>query len=176
MIVKPDHFSLEELVCPHVYYRYGEMAWGFYDPRQFILIDWVRNRYGPVFINNWYEQYRDSDYIRALSKLLLSGQPVIESQLPARPELMLPERGLRCNICSLYLEKTSKGIIYMSGHGLAKADDMDVQGRTAEEVRWDILKNKNTVPFPLRMEKNKSWLHLDCEDNLTGDRVTLFDA
>lgn len=176
MIQKPDHFELQELVCPHVFYRYGEQAWSFLDPRQMVMIDWVRNKYGPTFINDWYEKYKDTDYIKFIAEQLRLQLPILTEQLPSPPQNMLSERGVRCNICSLYLEKTSKGILYMSGHGLAKADDMNVQGRTAEEVRQDMIKNKNSLPFPIRFEKNKSWIHMDCEDNLQGIKVVEFDA
>jgi hypothetical protein len=172
---RPEHFDLQEVVCPHVFYRYGIMAWQFRNPIQMKLMDWVRDRFGPVFVNDWYEKYRDTDYIKFIADKMIHRQPLIPKDMPDRPKLMLSERGLRCNICDLYLEKTTKGIIYMSGHGLGDADDYNVQGRTAEEIRQDLIKNQKLIPFPIRLEKAKSWVHMDCEDAGIV-KVDLFDA
>ena len=171
MIYKPSYFDLEEIVCPHIFYKYGEIAWSFFDQKQLINIDWVRTKFGPVFANNWYENYRDSDYIKELKKVIESGKPLKLDYLPSEPHWLLDERGLRCNFCNLNLSKTQAGIIYVSPHFTGQGTDYDVQGCTAEEVRLYLIKNQAQVPHPFRLERNVSWVHQDSRD--TGQKVTL---
>jgi hypothetical protein len=172
MIYRPEYFELYELVCPHVYYRFGEQAWQFLDPRQLKMMDWVREKLGPVFVNNWFQKYLETDYIKYIKERTLADQPIIEKDVPKPPKELLDERGLRCNLCGVVLKKTNEGFAYESAHVLGMGDDFDVLGRMAEEVRQYLLKNKYNVPFPIRLEKNFSWTHMDCEE--TKERVYLF--
>lgn len=173
MIDKPVYFELKELVCPHVYYRFGEVAWQFLHEKQLILMDWVRNSLNrPVFVNNW-DQYENSDYIKEVKRLALARLPIISTDLPDTPKGLLDERGLRCNLCSLNLAKTYRGIIYCSPHFTGQADDYDVEGMTAEEVRQWIIANKYKLPYSIRLEKGVSWVHMDCRD--AGEKVVLFN-
>ena len=173
MTKKPEYFELQELVCPHVFFRFGEMAWQFLDPRQLILMDWIRKRLGPVYVNNWYEDHLNSDYIKYIKERMTAKLPIIENDVPKPPQGLFDERGLRCNICDLVLAKSKKGIAYLSPHILGMADDFYVQGRLAEETRQYLIKNKNNIPFPIRLENGVSWVHMDCED--TGQKVYLFN-
>lgn len=150
------------------------MAWQFRDQKQLILLDWVRGKLGPVFINNWHEpQYVNSDFVRFIMEKVTSNQPIIASEVPAAPTQLFSQRGLRCNLCSLNLEKTNKGIIYVSPHFLGKGDDFDIQGRTAEEVRQWLINNSGLIPYPIRLEKGVPWVHMDCEEAITGEKVQL---
>ena len=76
MITKPKYFQLYELVCPHVYYRFGEQAWGFLDQNQMILMDWIRENLGETYINNWYE-YLDSDFIKYIIDRIKNKEPIL---------------------------------------------------------------------------------------------------
>jgi hypothetical protein len=166
MRYSPQHFDLWELVCPHAYYMRGEMCWQFRDEHQMVNLDWVRNKLGPVFVNNWHEpEWINSDYIRAIRELVAAGEPIIPSNLPDHPDGLYSERGLRCNVCNTVIKKTNAGIIYLSAHPLGKADDYTVQGRPSEEVRQYLIQNKKIVPFPFRLEKGTSWVHQDSEDS-----------
>jgi hypothetical protein len=171
MINKPIYFNLEEIVCPHIYYKYGEIAWQFFDQKQLINIDWVRTKMGPMFVNNWYEDHRESDYILALKEMIESGKSIKLDLLPPEPHGLLDERGLRCNFCNLNLSKTQAGIIYVSPHFTGQGTDGGIQGRTPEEVRLWLVKNQVQVPHPFRLERNVAWLHIDSRD--TGQKVTL---
>jgi hypothetical protein len=173
MIIKPANFDLEELVCPHVYYRFGETAWQFFQPAILELMDWVRNTLNrPVFVNNW-DQYKDSDYIKAIKDLAEARQPIINTKLPKAPDHLLDERGLRCNLCSLNLSKTYRGTIYVSPHFTGQAADYDVQGMLPEEVRQWLIKNQSKLPHCIRLEKGVSWVHMDCRD--AGVKVFQFN-
>jgi len=83
----------------------------------------------------------------------------------------LDERGLRCNLCSIVKAKTE---VYMSAHCLGKAVDFDVAELNAEEVRLWIAKNRNIWPYPLRLEKEVAWVHLDVYDMGINQKVYLF--
>ena len=51
----PDfRFNIKEFVCPHVYERFGEAAWNYFDIRLLETILWIRKTLGkPMTINNW---------------------------------------------------------------------------------------------------------------------------
>ena len=70
----------------------------------------------------------------------------------------LTQRGFRCNLCQLV---SSNQTIYLSAHILGKAGDFTVCGFTAEEARNKIIQNEHLLPYPIRMEKNVTWLHID---------------
>ena len=175
MITKPKYFQLYELVCPHVYYRFGEQAWGFLDQNQMILMDWIRENLGETYINNWYE-YLDSDFIKYIIDRIKNKEPILVSEEPKPPDTLLYQRGLRCNICGLSYAKTKEGIVYVSGHFLGKADDFDVKTMSAGEVRLWLLQHPDRIPYPIRLEKNIKWVHMDSEDNFTGEKVHLFNS
>ncbi len=164
MIYKPKYFSLDELVCPHVFYRFGEWSWQFFSLAFLETLDWVRERTGPTFVNNW-DQYLNSDYIKYIKERATNGLPIIQKDLPESPKGLLDERGVRCDLCSLYLEKSAKGIIYISPHFRWQAADFDVQGKISEEVRQWLIANQYKIPHPIRLEKNVSWVHLDAPGN-----------
>ena len=48
------YFSIKELVCPHVYDKFREYAWNFFDPRLLETLLVIREKCGlPIVINNW---------------------------------------------------------------------------------------------------------------------------
>ena len=145
MITKPDYFDLNELVCQHVYKQYKERAWGFFDTRLLVTIDRLRLKIGkPIYVNNW----------------------DIEGNLS--------QRGFRCIQCNVVKEAIDESRLYVSAHMTGQAIDCEVQGLLAEEVRDWIIKNQNLWLYPIRLEKNVSWIHIDTRDNFTGQKVTLF--
>lgn len=171
MIQKPQHFDLEELVCPHVYYKFGEMSWQFLDQKQLILMDWVREQLGPMFVNNWLHEYLEHPFVKFIKESIRDHKPIFVFDEPKAPPALFSQRGLRCNICNLNYNKTIAGIIYLSPHFLGKGDDFDVMGMSAEEVRQWLIKNKSKIPYNIRLEKGVSWVHMDCEDS--GEKVQL---
>lgn len=132
---KCKHFILAELVCKHVYYKYGQTAWQFLDPRLLITLDWIREKLErKITVNNW----------------IWGGD--------------FTQRGLRCNLCALVKSKTEKGKIYLSPHPLGQGADFDVEGMTAGEVRAWLIENQEELPYPIRIESMVSWIHLDVRD------------
>jgi hypothetical protein len=81
------------------------------------------------------------------------------------------ERGLRI------LNPGDKAIYSpYSEHAHGNAVDYDVKGKTAEQVRQDILNHKDDDPFKLIMalEKGTNWVHMDCRN--VPDRIVLFNS
>jgi hypothetical protein len=146
MIVEPTYFELSELVCEHVWERFHNIAWGFFDSRLLITIDVLREKLGrPIYVNNWIEHGPFN------------------------------ERGFRCIQCDLVKKAIKEKRLYVSPHMTGQAVDFDVQGMIAEEVRQWIITHKNLLPYPIRMERGVSWIHLDTRDNFEGEKVILFN-
>lgn len=143
MALIAENFIIEELVCKDVFDKFGQKAWQFFDPRLIKNLDWIRNRLNkPVFINNWDNGGK------------------------------FDERGLRCIQCSLVKKAILENRLYMSAHMLGQGADFDVMGMVAEEIRQWLIKNKNIIPYPIRLEEGVSWVHIDVRD--TGQKVYTF--
>ena len=126
-----NYFSIQELVCPHVYDKFREYAWNFFDPRLLDTLLVIRENINkPIYVNNWD----------------MGGE--------------FSQRGYRCNICNLVKEKTALEKLYVTEHGQGMGIDFDVKGMTAEEVRRWIVANKILIPHPIRLESDVNWVHL----------------
>ena len=145
--MKSEFFSVKELVCKHVYDRYGEAAAMFLDDKLIETLNTVREKIlcTPMLINNWATGGRFS------------------------------QRGLRCNLCDLVREKSERQQLYLSAHCLGKAVDCNVDGMTAEEARRRIIDAQELLPHPIRLEEGVSWVHLDVY-KMGTQKVSLFKA
>lgn len=145
-----DYFEIQELVCKHVYDKFGESAWGFFDPRLLETLYVIRTKIGlPIYVNNW----------------AIGGN--------------LSQRGIRCTVCSLVREKVDLRKVYMSTHMQGNGIDFDVKGMTPNEVRQWIVKNQILLPYPVRLEDDESaptWCHLDLRTDGKQGKVTFFHA
>lgn len=140
-----QYFDIQELVCKHVYTKFGQVAWSFFDERLLETLLVIREKLGkPIYVNNWQ----------------VGGN--------------LTQRGLRCNVCVLVSEKTALEKVYMSTHIQGNGIDFDVQGMSAAEVRGWIIKNQILLPYPVRLEDNVSWVHLDMRTYGEKGKVVLF--
>lgn len=127
-----DYFDIRELTCPHVYDKFREYAWNFFDPRLLDTLLVIREKIGkPIYVNNWD----------------MGGN--------------FSQRGFRCNICALVKEKTALEKLYVTAHNQGMGVDFDVKGMSAEEVRKWIVDNKIFLPHPIRLESDVNWVHLD---------------
>lgn len=141
------YFDIEELVCKHVYNKFGEMAWEFFNPKLLETLLVIREKLGkPIYVNNWQ----------------VGGN--------------LTQRGLRCNVCQLVREKSDLGKAYMSTHMQGTGIDFDVKGMSAHEVREWIKKNQILLPYPIRLEDGVTWVHLDMRTDGSKGKVVLFRA
>lgn len=51
---RPKHFDLRELVPPDIYMSRGQAAWELLEPRLLVAVDALREKFGPVTVNNWH--------------------------------------------------------------------------------------------------------------------------
>lgn len=113
-----------------------------------------------------YNKFKDNSW-QFISTELLSTLYVLRTIVINKPMVIntwatngsYSQRGLRCNMCQLVKSKTS---IYMSAHSLGKAVDFHVPGMDAESVRNLIRSNVDKFEYPIRLEKDVNWCHIDC--------------
>lgn len=141
-----QHFDIRELVCPHTYARFGDMSWMFLSDKLLQLLYILRFEIlkTPMIIN---------DYVNKGT---------------------FTQRGFRCNICNITKSNTERGRIYLSAHTTGNGIDVVFRNITAAMARDIITQNIDKIPFPIRMERDVSWLHIDVYDNGNGDKITLF--
>lgn len=88
----------------------------------------------------------------------------------------LTQRGLRCNLCDIVKEKTEDDIVYLSAHHLGIGGDLSSPEMTAEEMRQKIEEKQDLLPYPIRIEKDVNWLHIDCYDDIDdNNKITYFN-
>jgi hypothetical protein len=88
----------------------------------------------------------------------------------------MTQRGLRCNLCQLVKEKSSKNQIYLSSHCVGGGLDIDFKGFTAEQSREIIRKNADKLPYPVRLEKDVTWVHIDIYNDVSGKKIVEFNG
>ena len=120
-----NHFDIKELVCPHVYQVFGELAWGFFREDYLETILFLRRHFGVKMYCNY------------------AG---------------MTQRGVRCNMCDLVRTKIRP---YLSGHVLWCAGDWTFEGYEAEQMRQEIKKIAHLLPYPIRLERSVTWVHID---------------
>ena len=138
------YFKIQELVCPHVFAKHGEISW--------------------MFLSTLY-----------LHTLLVLRTKILKVPLVCNTK-MLTQRGLRCNLCDIVQEKTDADIVYLSAHHLGIGGDLSSPEMTAEEMRKKIEEKQDLLPYPVRIELNVNWLHIDCYDDIDNDnKITYFN-
>jgi len=141
-----QYFDLREVVSKQVYERYGQACWSFFDMRLLAVVVWLRQNLGiPLYCNDWD----------------MGGK--------------FDERGFRANLDPLVASKTKAGKLYCSAHCRGQAIDLSSGKMTAEEMRRWIRQHREDLPYPVRMEKDVNWLHLDVA-NTTTDILVEFKA
>lgn len=141
-----EYFAIHELVCPHVYNRFGEAAWEFLDKDLLDVLLFIREHLNrPIYINN-YKWGGDKS-----------------------------QRGLRCNCDPLVKEKVALEKVYLSSHIFGKAVDFNVKGMTAEEVRKWIADYQVYLPCKCRIEESVNWVHIDVLPyGMSANKITYF--
>jgi hypothetical protein len=137
------HFKPQELLCPHTFDIYGEQGLQFLDEKILHTLYILRNDIFslPLFLNNYH----------------ISGP--------------YSQRGLRCGFCSIVQDKVKQKILYLSGHILGQAFDFDILHLSADRARSIIVLKQELLPYPVRLELNVNWVHIDTIDNYRGVRV-----
>jgi hypothetical protein len=141
------YFKVHELVCGHVYRKYGDYSLMFADPRLLRWLEWFRSEIGrPVTVNTYGNGGKYS------------------------------QRGYRCNLCSLVKDKTTAGEMYLSAHTRFQAVDFTVDDMLPEEIRQWIDRHKGDMPCKIRIERDTpTWVHVDvCNDGY--DKIIYFNG
>lgn len=64
-----------------------------------------------------------------------------------------------------------------SMHKEGKAADLVCPDYTAEQMRQMIVENQDKLPYPIRIEKDVTWLHIDVKDiDYKGKKIYFFKA
>ena len=87
----------------------------------------------------------------------------------------LTQRGLRCPQCEIVKAKFEAGVLYMSAHTMGKAVDFDVERMTADEVRGWLAEHGSYLPYPIRVEKDVNWVHMDVFPNRDNVKIYFFN-
>lgn len=143
------YFDVRELVCPHTFNKFGaETSWQFLDTEilHVLLVLRVDILKVPLTLNTYH----------------VGG--------------IYTQRGLRCNICKLVKDKTSRNEIYLTAHANGAGLDIIPQGMTAEQARKKIHAYKALLPYPVRLEKDVSWIHIDIYDYCNGNMINEFEG
>ncbi len=140
------YFDIRDLVCPHTYAKFGSNSWQFLDTEilHVLLVLRIDILKTPLIINT---------YLKGGDKT---------------------QRGLRCNICQLVKEKTAENQIYLTAHANGAGLDIIPTGMTAEQARKKIESLKALLPYPVRLERDVTWIHIDIYDYMNGNQVNFF--
>lgn len=141
------NFDIRELVCPDVFQKFGNKSWMFLDTEILHTLLVLRTDIlnVPLFCNNWYN----------------GGE--------------FKQRGLRCNLCDEIKKKTESDTLALSAHLNGRGIDLTSPKMTAEQMRRRIRDNWQKLPYPVRIEEGKTWLHIDCYyDTEDGEKIRFF--
>ncbi|MGL5593077.1 MAG: hypothetical protein ACRDDH_03985 [Cetobacterium sp.] len=142
---KCKYFKIQELVCPHVYKKYGDKAWEFFSEELLKDLDTVREVLGvTIIINNWH----------------------IEGQYK--------ESGNRCPFCSIVAKKIANKELNMSMHNLYQAFDLKSKGLDIKKAVEMIMDNVHRFKVIKRIENpdhTPTWLHIDTKGHHKGIRI-----
>ena len=65
---------------------------------------------------------------------------------------------------------------HFSQHRCGRAIDFDVQGHTAEQVRQEIIVQRDRFSYITAMEAGTNWVHIDCRNCASPDgKIIMFD-
>lgn len=142
---KCKYFKIQELVCPHVYKKYGDKAWEFFSEDFLKDLDTVREILEvPIIINNWY----------------INGH--------------YKESGNRCQFCSIVAKKIANKELNMSMHNLYQAFDLKPKGLEIKKAIEMIMDNVHRFKVIKRIENpdyTPTWLHIDTKGHHKGIRI-----
>ena len=142
---KCKYFKIQELVCQHVYKKYGDKSWEFFSEEFLKDLDTVREVLGvPIIINNWH----------------VNGQ--------------YKESGNRCQFCSIVAKKITNKELNMSMHNLYQAFDLKPKNLEIKKAIEMIMDNVHRFKVIKRIENpdyTLTWLHLDIKGHHKGIRI-----
>lgn len=140
------YFRIEELVCTHIFNKFGASSW------RFLCTEYL--------------------HTLLILRTKILGMPMIMNDYVFGGKNT--QRGLRCNLCQIVKNKTLSNQMYISAHCLGKGGDVVFNNITASKAR-DIIRDKqDSLPYNIRVENGVTWLHFDVYD--MGVKVYGFDG
>lgn len=135
MIYKCQYFSIQELVSPIVYNKWGQQAWMFFDEDVLQELDYIRETFGsPIIINNWAK----------------GGS--------------LKQCGLRSNMDELVKSKKTLYLsAHIMGRGFDLHSSYGYNKKLYEHI-YNLIKKRDLKKFK-RLENfnnTATWVHVDC--------------
>lgn len=125
-----------------------------------------------------YKSFRERSWMflatEALHTLLVLRTEILKVPLVCNTKT-LTQRGLRCNLCEIVKQKTMNDILYMSAHHNGMGFDLSSSKMTANEMRKKIKQLDWLLPYPVRIEADVNWLHIDCYDSGNPTKITYFN-
>ena len=128
----------------------------------------------PHTLKEWKEKSWQFLTTEILHTLLVIRRDILKVPLVCNTST-LTQRGLRCNLCEVVKNKTMNNILYLSSHHNGLGLDLSSPKMSAENMRKLIKQNADLLPYPIRMENDVNWLHIDCYDNCDGHKINFFD-
>ena len=123
------------------------------------------------------EKYKEKSWMFLDSKLIINLDTIRERI--NRPIFVntgnLTQRGLRCPKCQIVKDKFEAGEIYLSAHTMGKAVDFNVRDIEADVMRLWLAKNGHLLPYPIRLENDVNWVHMDVFESFTDQKVYIFN-
>lgn len=108
-----------------------------------------------------------------LSTILTIRKDILKVPMIVNSGSTYTQRGLRCNQCQLV---KSKKRVYMSAHCLGKAIDFHTNVYTPEQCRKLIKENIDKLEYPIRLEEDVNWVHVDCYTLDSSKKLVTFTA
>lgn len=131
-------------------------------------------RIGELVCQHVYDRFKDKAWM-FLSTPLLHTLLVLRTEIVKLPMIVntstMKQRGLRCNMCPLVKAKTG---VYMSAHCTGNGVDFTCSSKSAEEIRQIIKANADKLPHKVRLEEGVNWVHIDCYDQGSKNKITTF--
>lgn len=132
------HFDIRELVHPDEYRAMGERCWWLLDDRLLATADALRDKFGVMIVNTWYE-------------------PKMVERFGYRNQSGL--RNWR------HYGTIAKYMTSFSQHKYGRAIDAKFVNADVNEVREYMLANRGEFPHVNGIEMNTSWLHFDVRNS-----------
>ena len=140
----PKYFRIQEYVPPSIFKARQGASWELLDPRLLMSDDAMRQRYGPITINNWHSGGCFSQ--SGLRDFFHYGQ-FIDINNPTLEEINLAQNAFFRSY---------------SQHKYGRASDKKFKNVTPEEVREDMRNKPDLFPFVMSFEEGtETWLHTD---------------
>lgn len=148
----------------------------------------MENRYYPQYFELYEllppEVYSYEDMV-AQEKHLQKGWSLLDNRLLKTIDIVREIIGkpLICNTWYQDGDRKNSGYRTLGGtvgvlksqHKEGKAVDLICPYMSAEEMRQMIIANQDRLPYPIRIERDVTWLHIDVKDmDYKGEKIYLF--